>query len=501
MSNKHWAEQLADEVVEKKGPPFVISSGMTPSGPAHLGTLCEFLYPSKICEILVKKGHRSKAYLFQDTLDAFDSVPLAMQQYGKELAPHLGKPLCDVPDPTGKGRSFGDHFIDEVRETIGKFGIDIEVVRINEVYESGKVDRYAKFFLENGKQAKEIIERTSGKEEKKDWSPIMPICAKCGKIATTRILSHDTENYEYVCDKDVKYTKGCGYGGKDSIYNHRYKLAWRLHWCMWQDLYDTSCEGAGVDHFTKGGSRDTLEAVFREMFKKEPPIGYKYGFILFQGRKYSKSKGIGMGAADLMALLPPEVITFVLVRPDLEENKDVNPTRENMVKMVEEYEQSQGFADKGFETLDRAERKRALAYMLSGKRHWKALFKDVLMYHSIYMDWEKTGDALGDREGALYLKPYVEEWIRRDFVPDEFNFKYAPKKAEGNVRELFSSLPENADALAIHNAVFNFAKEKNIAPAEFFKQIYLTLIGKERGPRMGKLIFALGVAKVKKDAL
>ena len=500
-NNMHWAEKLALEVAEKKKPPFVISSGITTSGPAHLGTLCEFLYPSKIRDMLVKNGRETSFYFMADIMDAFDSIPLSMKEHDKTLAPHLGKPLAHVPDPTGKSRSFGDHFLDEVVEIMGKFGIEAKTVRMNELYASGKPDRYAKFFLENEKQAKEIVERTSGKEEKKDWSPIMPICEKCGRIATTRVLSHDSENYEYACDRDVKYTKGCGFAGKDAIGNHRYKITWRLHWPMWQDLFGTSCEGAGMDHFTKGGSRDTLEAVFTEMFKKEPPIGYKYGFILFQGKKYSKSKGIGMGVSDLMDLLPPEVITFILARPDLDENKDISPGKESLLKMMEEYEQSQEFMEKGLENLDRAGRKRAFAYMLSGKRHWKALFKDVLMYHSIYQDWAKTGEALGDAEGMQYLKNYVEAWIARDYVPDDYNFKYQPKRAEGNVRDLMTALPDNADALAIHNAVFNFAKEKGIVPAEFFKQIYLTLIGKEKGPRLGKLIFALGVGKVKADVL
>lgn len=499
--NLHWAEQLADEILQKKKPPFVISSGITTSGPAHLGTLCEFLYPSKIRDVLEKKGHKTEFYFMADIMDAFDSIPLSMQRYEKELVPHFGKPLAHVPDPTGKSRNFGEHFLDEVLEVMQKFGIDAKIVRMNELYASGKPDRYAKFFLENEKQAKEIVERTSGKEEKKDWSAIMPICSNCGKIATTRVIWHDSENYEYICDRNVKYTKGCGFRGKNSIYDHKYKITWRLHWPMWQDLFGTSCEGSGMDHFTKGGSRDTLEAVFREMFRKEPSIGYKFGFILFEGKKYSKSKGIGMGVSDLMGLLPPEVITFTLVRPDMQENKDITLKKENMVRMVEDYEQSQEFAAKGLENLDRAGRKRAMAYMLSGKRHWKALFKDALMYHSIYQDWEKTGKALGDVEGMKYLAPYVEQWIARGLVPDEFNFRYSPKKAEGAVREFFSSLDENADALAIHNAVFNFAKGKGIAPAEFFRQIYLTLIKKESGPRLGKLIFALGTGKVKNDVL
>lgn len=511
MTGKHWVEQLADEIIEKKKPPFIIGSGITTSGPAHLGTLCEFLYPSKIRDVLLKKGYEAKFYFMVDILDAFDSIPTVMKKYEKELTPHLGKPLAHVPDFTGKSKSFGDYFLGEVQEIMKKFGIEAEIVKMNELYASGKIDRYAKFFLENEKQAKEIVERTTGKEEKVNWSVIMPICAKCGKIATTRVLWHDSENYEYICDKDVRYTKGCGYNGKDSIYAHRYKLLWRLDWAIRQDLFGTSCEGAGIDHFTKGGSRDTLEIIFKEMFGKEPSVGYKYGFVLFHGKKYSKSKGIGIGAFDLTSLLPAEVITFILVRPDLEENKDINLTKENMIKMIEEYEQSHDFAEKdihnkiklnqnqGIEELDRAKRKRAWAYLLSGKKHWKASFRDILIYYAIYLDWNKIGEILGDSEGTLYLKPYIEEWIRRNFVPDDLNFKYSPKKAEGMVREFFSFLPENSDALAIHNAIFNFAKEKGIVPAEFFKQIYLTLIGKEKGPKLGKLIFALGVARIKKE--
>ncbi len=501
MENAHWAERLAKEIIANKKPPFVIGSGITTSGPAHLGTLCEFLYPSKVRDVLTQKGYETKFYFIADILDAFDSIPAIMQQYEKQLIPYLGKPLAFVPDLTGQFKSFGDYFLEEVKEIMKKFEIACEFIRMNDFYASGKPDKYAKFFLENELQAREIIERSSWRVEKKDWSVIMPICSQCGKIATTRVLSHDSENYEYLCDKNVGYTKGCGFTGKNSIYNHRYKITWRLDWPMRQDLLGVSCEGAGIDHFIKGGSRDTLEAVFKEMFKKEPSIGYTFGFILFNGKKYSKSKGVGMNITDLIALLPTEVITFILTRPDLEENKDIRLTRENMLKLVEEYEQSQRFAEKNFEILDKAERKRALAYLLSGKRHWKVLFRDVLIYYSVYLDWEKTSNVLGDKEGIFYLKSYVEEWIKKDFIPDEFNFKYIPKKAEGIVKEFFTSLPENADALSIHNAVFSFAKEKEIAPSEFFKQIYFTLIRKENGPRLGKLIYVLGIDKIKKDIL
>ena len=86
-------------------------------------------------------------------------------------------------------------------------------------------------------------------------------------------------------------------------------------------------------------------------------------------------------------------------------------------------------------------------------------------------------------------------------MPEEYAFSYNPSKAEGAVAEFLGRLKENQDALAIHNAVFEFARERGIEPKALFAEIYKTLLGKERGPRLGKLIVAIGVERVKKDCL
>ena len=480
----HWVEQLAQRIITEKKEPYVISAGITTSGPAHLGTLCEFLFPGTIRTMVEKQsGKTCKFYFFADIFDAFDSVPLLMEKYSKELEPHLGKPLCDVPDPTGKSKSFGDHFLDEVRELMKLFGVEAEVVRINEWYQSGKIDRHIEFFLENEAHAKEIVGRTSGKQQPKDWSPIMPVCEQCGRIATTRVTGYNakTQTYEYVCDRDVKYTKGCGFKGQNKISDHRCKLLWRLHWPMWHDIINTCAEGAGVDHFTKGGSHDTLSAVFKEMFKKPEPIGYKYGFILFRGKKYSKSKGIGMGVGDIVKLLPPEVVKYILLKPDLQENIDIDPTSNNLLKALEDFQGAAGIAASGNdpETIPRSEQKRMQAFELANNGEsicWKAPFLDVLLYYQIYGNWVEVGKLLEDAEGVKYLSKYVEEWIAREFIPEDYRFKYQPKKAEGTAAYLFRKLEPEMDALAIHNAVFEHAKADGIEPKELFKQVYLTLI-------------------------
>ncbi len=506
MENKnfsHWSERLANEVVEKKEKPYVISSGMTTSGPTHIGTVCEFLFPFAIKKKIEEKtGEKVKFYFVADIRDAFDSIPKELENKREELEKHLGKPLHDVPFP-GEDKSYGEHYLEEALGIMDKIiGLEnVEIVKANKFYESGAFDYYAKLFLEKEEKVREVIEKSSGRQLSKRWSPIMPICENCGKIATTRVVKIDKERweYEYVCDVDVKYTKGCGFKGKARLEEHKYKLQWRLHWPAWQHYFKTSIEGGGVDHFTKGGSRDTLVMVFREIYGLEEPLGYKYGFILIGGKKYSKSKGRGMPVREMIKLIPPKALAYHLLKFDLEENIDFVPEKENVLRLINDYEMAGELLNK--EELSKAERKKAVAYSLVKGKNWKGNFRDYLLYYQIYKDWEKVKLHLGLEERDIEgVKPFIEEWVRRDFVPEEYNFVYKPEKAEGIVKELLcEKIKEGMDALEIHNAVYEFSKERGVNAKELFKECYKTLIGKERGPRLGKLIYALGVEKVKRD--
>ncbi|VVB58435.1 Lysine--tRNA ligase [Candidatus Anstonella stagnisolia] len=498
----HWSQQLAQEVVQKAKEPYLISAGMTTSGPCHLGTLCEFLYPQGIKKALEMQGKKAKYYFVADIFDAFDGVPSVFEKYKSVLEPHLGKPLYVVPDPTGKTASFGEHFMTEAQEIMKHFGVEAQIIKINEVYAKGAFDKYAKLFLQQEEKVKEVVARTSlRKELPADWSPIMPVCEKCGRIATTRVTEHTDESYKYACDKDVKYTKGCGHKGENKLSDHKYKLNWRLHWPSWMDYFGTSIEGAGVDHHTRGGSWDTLLGIFKEIFKKEPPIGYKFGFILFEGKKYSKSKGTGMGVSQLMKLLPPEAIKYMLLKPDLQENIDINPTSVNMLRLLEDYQGAVALIGADEESMSRADRKRLQAARLSKIHEWKTAFLDVILYRQLYGSWENVAKESKDAAGVKYLSHYIEEWEKAGFIPEEYSYKYMPHKAEGKLKEFFESLKDGIQPIEIHNAVFEFAKANSIQPGDFFKSIYQLLLGKDKGPKLGKFLHALGVSRVKKDVL
>jgi lysyl-tRNA synthetase class 1 len=497
---RHWVEILSDMVVSEREEPFIITSGITTSGSLHVGTLCEFLFSSAIQRYLKNKGYATEFHFIADILDAFDSVPANLMEYEKQLTPHLGKPLCNVPDPLGCCPSYGEHFFKEAIHVMEMLDIHPALERANLLYSQGKFDSLAKFFLKNHEQAKRVVSESSLKQElPAEWNALMPICDNCGRIATTVVTEFDENSYSYEDRRDVGYTKGCGYEGESRLSEHKYKLTWRLHWPSWMEVFHTTIEGAGVDHHTRGGSWDTVLAVYKQLFKKEPPIGYKFGFILLKGKKYSKSKGIGLGVTDILGLIPPELIKYTLFRPDIQENKDIDPTGYNLMRLFDEY----GYASSldVSKELSRADRKKAIAFSLSTDRmKWKASFADILMYKQLYGSWERVGELLKDPEGVEYLKPYVEKWIEEEFAPEEYSFSFQPTKQKEMklLKEFASKLADEMKALEIHNLVFEFAKEKGVKPEELFTQLYRTLLNKEKGPRMGKLIEAIGVNKVKK---
>lgn len=497
---KHWVEVLTDQLIEERNEPYSITGGMTTSGPAHLGTVCEFLYPSIVRENLKGRKIGSDFHFMADILDAFDSIPFELQKYSKILEPELGKPLVYTKDPMDCHASIGEHYLDQAVKIAEVLELEVPVVKINELYESGKFDKYARLFLKEEQKTKEIVARTSMKkiEEMKNWSPIMPICKNCGKIATTRVTWHDEDSYEYDCSVDVKYTKGCGYHGKAKISDHQYKLQWRIHWPSWQAIFHSSIEGSGVDHMTKGGSATTAPEIHKELLKTKPPIYFKYGFILINGKKYSKSKGIGMSATELLRLIPGGMLKYILIENDVQHDKDIELTGDKLIAIYEDVERTR----KMEEPKTRAEMKKQLAFKLAiGKLPWKAPFVDMLLNFQIYKDWKKVGEILYDPEGVLYLSGYIEEWLKGGYAPERYNFSINPAKIT-NLNEVvlkFSSeLKTNMTELDVHNFVYEIAKQNNVNPNSLFAELYKGLIGKEKGPRMGKLIVSIGIDKARK---
>jgi lysyl-tRNA synthetase class I len=83
-------------------------------------------------------------------------------------------------------------------------------------------------------------------------------------------------------------------------------------------------------------------------------------------------------------------------------------------------------------------------------------------------------------------------------------FSFSPQKVErlnDAILTFAEKLRENMVDVDVHNLVFKVARLKGVDPPQLFKVLYESLIGKEYGPRFGKLVTTLGVAKVKDSLL
>lgn len=500
---KHWSEIFAERIVGEKRKPFVVASGITTSGPTHAGTACEFLYPSALVKYLVDHGYPAEFVFNGDIMDAFDSVPEPLKSF-TWLKQHLGKPLCMVPDPYECCSSYGHHFLNEADGIMKRLEIAPKILPADEVVRHGRYDAYARLFHERLDEVKAIakeIQVMSGLTGLPDWVDIvMPVCGNCGRIATTVVKSFDGDRIRYACTKDVKYTKGCGYSGEMGLKDHRYKPFWRLDWPSRQDFLGVSAELAGVDHHTRGGSWDTAVAIHRRIFGKEPPVGGRYGFVLFHGKKYSKSKGVGISVQELLDLVPPELVKYVLFRSDIGENKELDPSGHKLMRLYEEYSHVADLHEAGGGKT-RADSKLALAYTLTTeRRRWRANFADVLLYFQVYRDWERVGKLVSDVDGVRYLKPYVECWVNSGYLPEEYVFKLQPSRVSEHADEILSfarALAGSMDAAAIHDLVYSKAAESGMQASKLFELLYRSLISKRSGPRFGKFVEALGVDRVR----
>ena len=506
----HWVTKLADKIVKERGYKVTVASGITTSGPPHLGTVCEFLYPWALVKELKRRGVETYFIFVGDIMDAFDNIPSTLKKYERELKQHLGKPLCRVPDPYGCHGSYGEHFLSEVEKVMKEFNVALdEIVGSNTLYERGYYDKYLKLFIEKFDYVKRILEETSLRKLPENWKDIvLPICKKCGKIATTRVLEFDTKNnrIRYVCDKDIGYTKGCGYKGYVTIDSHEWKLAWRLDWPSRQDFLKVDVEGAGVDHHTRGGSWDTAVAIHEKVFGKKPPIGFKYGFILIHGRKMSKSKGLG-DLKYVLSLVPPEILKYFLFKGSLEENKNFKDDARFLLRLYEEFKQVGLLIERRVEVKDPALAKKVYAYTLAtdvSKAVFHISFADILVLYQIYKNWEHVKRRLGYPEEVERLSKYIRNWINLGIVPKEYLIEFKPtpiKEYREVVKEFAQALNPNMRDVDVHNLVYEVARKFNVNPKDLFKILYTALLGQPRGPRLGRLIVALGIEKVKETLL
>src|SRR4029453_744227 len=135
-----WGARFADEVIaegERRAPgkPIVCASGLSPSGPIHLGNLREVMTPHLVADEIRRRGVACEHLLSWDDYDRLRRVPGGLDQSGNEP---IGKPLSSVPAPPGSDHlNWAEHFKAPLSKALDDLGIEVRRVSQTEMFPSG----------------------------------------------------------------------------------------------------------------------------------------------------------------------------------------------------------------------------------------------------------------------------------------------------------------------------------------------------------------------------
>lgn len=488
-----WLQKVVDDI-EKAHPEgeVIVSSGVSPSGTYHVGTLREVLTTDAIYIELKRRGRQVRHLHFADDYDNLRKIPAGIDP-GFEK--YLGQSLCDVPSPDGKAKSYADYFLNDFLGNLDILGIDMEVVRAHKKYRSGFFEPAIEKALANIDEVKACLEEVSGRKLDQQWSPIQ--VNEEGYLKKRPFVSIDTDQ------KVVTYLDKNGVEVTISYQAGAVKLDWRLDWPARWWLVGVQAEPFGRDHATKGGSYDTGVALMKRVFHGQAPYPVPYEFINRAGetKKMSKSAGNTVNISELLSILPPEIVRYFVLRfsPD---KKLFFDQEGGIVRLIDEYAELLAKPDKNHDDEQ-------LIYICSGTLHKNTISNVpfshlVASYQAALKDPAKTLEIVARTEHAQiaqsqaetinlelkYIHRWLDEWapesvkfsLRDNIDPDEFNND--EKHFLNGLADKIESAPENADGEWFHQAIYSF-KTDEVSPKQLFTVIYRCLIGKEAGPRAG----------------
>ncbi|WP_069769106.1 lysine--tRNA ligase [Streptomyces sp. LUP30] len=342
-----WVSRFADEVIEESerrapGKPVVVASGLSPSGPIHLGNLREVMTPHLVADEIRRRGRQVRHLISWDDYDRYRKVPQGIAGVDESWAEHIGKPLTSVPAPRGSAHpNWAEHFKAAMVESLAELGVEFDGISQTAQYTSGVyreqilhavrhrgdidaiLDQYRTKKAPAKKQQQKPLDEAeleaaegSGAAAEDDGSsgtagyfPYKPYCGNCEKDLTT-VTSYvdDSTELSYTCT-------ACGFAETVRLNEfNRGKLVWKVDWPMRWAYEGVVFEPSGVDHSSPGSSFQVGGQIVG-IFGGEQPIGPMYAFVGISGMaKMSSSKGGVPTPGDALKIMEPQILRWLYAR-------------------------------------------------------------------------------------------------------------------------------------------------------------------------------------------
>jgi lysyl-tRNA synthetase class 1 len=297
------------------------ASGISPSGPVHLGNLRELMTPHFVADEVRRQGDPCRHILSWDDYDRLRRVPAG---FPESFAEHIGRPLTAVPDPCGRHSSWAEHFKEPLRESLARLGVLVTEISQTQMYTSGAYTEQIILAMRRRADIAAVLARyqtrRSAQADPDDedprnagtaaYYPFRPYCAACGRDDTT-VTGFDDETTE------ITYICACGAEeGPLPIAEVAGKLAWKVDWPMRWAYERVTFEPAGVDHSSPGSSFTVGAELVTEIFGGEMPLHFGYSFVGTSGgsSKMSGSAGGAPTPADALEIFEPPLIRWLYAR-------------------------------------------------------------------------------------------------------------------------------------------------------------------------------------------
>ncbi|MFI2188912.1 lysine--tRNA ligase [Streptomyces sioyaensis] len=561
-----WVSRFADEVIaeaERRAPgkPVVCASGLSPSGPIHLGNLREVMTPHLVADEIRRRGYEVRHLISWDDYDRYRKVPAGVPGVDESWAQHIGKPLTSVPAPAGSAYpNWAEHFKAAMSEALAELGVEYDGISQTAQYTSGVYREQVLHAMKHrtdidailgqyrtkkapAKKSQKPVDEAeleaaegSGAASEDDGSggsagyfPYKPYCGQCEKDLTT-VTSYDDETTElaYTCTE-------CGFGETVRLSEfNRGKLVWKVDWPMRWAYEGVIFEPSGVDHSSPGSSFVVGGQIVREIFDGAQPIGPMYAFVGISGMaKMSSSRGGVPTPGDALKIMEAPLLRWLYARRRPNQSFKIAFDQE-IQRLYDEWDKLESKVAEGTALpADAAAHSRA-ARTAAGELprtprplpyRTLASVADITAGHD-----EQTLRILGELDPANPItsldetRPRLdkaEHWIntqvpaeQRTIVrdePDEEQLATLDEQARGSLRLLLDGLDTHWSLDGLTTLVYGVPKvqaglepdakptpELKVAQRAFFALLYHLLVGRDTGPRLPTLLLAVGADRVRK---
>ncbi len=487
----------ADKLLEGRDGREWVNDAWTPSGIVHMGGLKGPVIHDVLYKILKKQGKNAKYTFGFDDMDAVDGLPENLQE---KLGEYMGIPVCNTPSPDGNG-TFGEYYAQVMRDMFGKLNIEAEIYLASDYYKKGIYDEAIRFVLDNADKVRRVYSEMYSKEIPDTWFPLQVVCPNCGKVGTTTVTGWDGNKVTYECSPTkVKWAQGCGNKGEIEPFGGNATMPFKVEWAAKWWTFKVTIEGAGKDHASAGGTYDVARKLVKDVFSQEAPLWLPYEFFLYDGKKMSSSKGLGLTGQDLLEVLPPELVRFLMIKTEPNTAVEFNPFGTQIIpKLYDDYLK----AAFEFENKTGSETARAFELAQIGEVNVPPQFRFLTLAQWVQMpNMEDEIAKEGLSEWAKYAKVWVEKYapdsdkflIQKEF-PDVSGLSDGQKDYLKSLASLFE---REINAEDLQTAIYEKAKEKGITSGDAFKSIYTAFLGKDHGPKAAWLLQSLEKSFVKK---